>query len=438
MPPLRVLTSGAGIAGSTLAWFLAKTGARVTVVEKAPILLPHGQNVDITGSALKVVQKMGLMDEVRRCNTSEKGTQFIDPRGRPFAPLPVREGSETSFTSEFEILRGDLAALLYKASKDLSNVDYKFNTTITRVVSNNVDDTISVELNNGETQEYDLLVAADGQWSKTRKQCFPQDAVTVIDKDMFVVYFTIPRLPPGEDDGDNDWWNIYHALPSKIITLRPDPHGTVRAMFTLMPCSDAQRSAWIAASKSNRKTQQELLRREFQGAGWQAKRLLEAMDRAPDFYFQNIQQVKMTRWSNGRVTCVGDAGYAPSPITGKGTSLAITGAYVLAGEISKLGCGSDHGSNSSSGSNNKENISEALAAYETAFRPFVEETQDVPRVIPGIMHPETALQRWVLHSFLRLLSRVVGWRWLAERLHPANDDDFVLPGYPEVERHCYA
>ncbi|KAL8946597.1 MAG: hypothetical protein Q9222_007025, partial [Ikaeria aurantiellina] len=179
---MRVLTSGAGIAGSTLAWFLAKSGARVTIVEKAPSLLPHGQNVDITGSALKVIKKMGLMDEVRRLNTTEKGTQFIDSKGRPFAPLPVREGSEASFTSEFEILRGDLAAMLYKASKDLPNVNYKFNTTI-KTVTSNPNSTVTVELSNGETQDYDLLVAADGQWSKTRRQCFPPDAVTVVDKD---------------------------------------------------------------------------------------------------------------------------------------------------------------------------------------------------------------------------------------------------------------
>lgn len=86
MPPMRVLISGAGIAGPALAWFLAKTGARITVVEKANSLLPHGQNVDIVGSAVTAIKKMALMDEFRKYHTKEKGTQLIDPQGRPFAP----------------------------------------------------------------------------------------------------------------------------------------------------------------------------------------------------------------------------------------------------------------------------------------------------------------------------------------------------------------
>ena len=159
---MRVLISGAGIAGPTLAWFLAKAGASITIVEKSHSLLPYGQNIVIQGSARTLIKKMGLMDQIRRFHTTEKGTQFIDAKGRPFAPFPVNEGSSASLTSEFEILRGDLAAVLYEATKDHPNVNYLFGTTIKEVVSND-DDTVKVELSNGEVPEFDLLVAADGQ-----------------------------------------------------------------------------------------------------------------------------------------------------------------------------------------------------------------------------------------------------------------------------------
>jgi NADPH-dependent 2,4-dienoyl-CoA reductase/sulfur reductase-like enzyme len=151
--PLRVLISGAGIAGSTLAWFLARAGARVTVLEKSPALLPHGQNVDIQGSARTVIEKMGLTDEIRRFHTTEKGSQFVDTTGRPFAAFPVNEGSSASLTSEFEILRADLAAVLYGATKDHPNIRYVFGTTIKQVVSNS-DDGVKVELIDGEVQEF--------------------------------------------------------------------------------------------------------------------------------------------------------------------------------------------------------------------------------------------------------------------------------------------
>ena len=408
---MRVLISGAGIAGPALAWGLAKAGTRVTIVEKSHAILPHGQNIDIQGSAVTVIKKMGLLHEVKRFNTTEKGTRLIDPKGRPFAPFPVKEGFTASFTSEFEILRGDLAAILHNATKDHPNVNYLLGTTIKEVVSND-DATVKVDLSNGEVQEFDLLVAADGQWSKVRKQCFSPEYVNVVDMDMYAAYWTVPRLP-----SDNDWWNVYHALGSKIITLRPDPHGTVRAMFTIMPCDDAQKLAWLAASKNGRQAQEDLLRREFADAGWQAQRLLDAMSQAPDFYFQAIQQIKMTKWSKSRVVCLGDTAYAPTPLTGMGTSLAVTGAYILAAELSKL----DEG----------EHPSKALKAYENTFRPFVEQAQKIPFFIPAIAHPETAWKRWLLQTSLSALSKVVAIPWVAHRMH--NDDGFQLPRYPSFD-----
>ncbi|MCJ1263015.1 hypothetical protein MMC22_002885 [Lobaria immixta] len=402
---MRVLISGAGIAGPTLAWFLAKAGARITIVEKSHTLLRHGQHVDMRGSAIRVIKKMGLMDQVRRNHTTEKGAQFINPKGRPFALFPVR--STASFTAETEILRGDLAAILHEATKDHPNVNY--------LMSSNDDDTVKVKLSHGEVQEFDLLVAADGQWSKVRKQCFPPEYVNVVPLGMYAVYCTVPRLP-----SDNDWCNIYQALGSRFISLRPDPHGTIRAMFTRMPCNDAQKKAWQEASRSDRQTQEELLRREFADAGWQARRLLDAMDEAPDFYFHVIEQIKMSKWSNSRVVCVGDAAYAPSPLSGIGTSLAITGAYVLAGELSKL--------------DNGEHPAKALEAYDSTLHPFVEEMQKIPSFVPAIAHPETAWKRYLLHSFVWALSKVVAIPWLGNRYgRESSDDNSSLPRYTSFD-----
>jgi 2-polyprenyl-6-methoxyphenol hydroxylase-like FAD-dependent oxidoreductase len=128
-----------------------------------------------------------------------------------------------------------LSAVLYEATKDHPNINYIFGTTIKKVVSND-ENAVKVEFSNGEVQEFDLLVAADGQWSNVRKQCFPPESINVVDQGMYAVYWTVPRLP-----SDNDWWNVYLALKSWIVTIRPDPHGTIRAMFTRMPCNDAQK-----------------------------------------------------------------------------------------------------------------------------------------------------------------------------------------------------
>ncbi|KAH8660545.1 hypothetical protein BX600DRAFT_383844 [Xylariales sp. PMI_506] len=411
---MRVLISGAGVAGPTLAWFLARTGAQVTVVEKSQSLLPHGQNVDIKGAALTIIKKMGLMEKFRKLNTTEKGTRFIDPNGRPFAPLPVNEGRMNSFTSEFEILRADLAVLLYEATEDHPNVTYRFGTTISNVISND-DDAVRVELSNGEVHDFDLLAAADGQWSKVRKQCFPAEDVNVVRMGSYTAYYTIPRLPT-----DDDWWNVYFGLGSRLISLRPDPHGGIRALFSRMPRGDAQDKPWRDASQGgggDRTAQIELLRREFADAGWQATRILKAADTAPDFYFHELQQIKMKRWSRSRVVCLGDAAYAPSPLTGNGTTLAIAGAYVLAGELSRLGEG--------------EHPARALDAYASVFRSYAEEMQEVPFVFPGIMHPEGRFARWVYQTLAWALSKASSVQWLANEFSDAEslEENFPWPDY---------
>ncbi|GKT55246.1 2-polyprenyl-6-methoxyphenol hydroxylase-like oxidoreductase protein [Colletotrichum tofieldiae] len=412
---MRVLISGAGIAGPTLAWFLARTGARITILEKCPSIPSSGHNVDVNHSAISVMKKMDLIDRLRRYNTTEKGTQFVDSAGRPFAPFPVKAGSSSSPTSEFEILRGDLATILYEETKGHPDIEYLFGTTCSKIVSNE-GDTVKIGLSNGQVRDFDLVVAADGQWSNIRKLAFPQDSVTVIDKDMYVVYATIPRLR-----SDNDWWNIYQALGSRIVTLRPDPHGTIRAMLTRMPCNGAQKRAWQGASRGGRNIQQELARREFRDAGWQAPRVLDAMEQSADYYFQEIKQVRMSKWSSARVVCLGDAAFAPTPLTGMGTSLAIIGGYMLAGELSKLGKG--------------EHPAKALEAYERAFRPYVEGIQKIPWFVPGIAHPATAWKRWLLGACVSGLSKIVAMPWVAKRLFDdtnVDDSEFPLPVYPNL------
>lgn len=143
------------------------------------------------------------------------------------------------------------------------------------------------------------------------------------------------------------------------------------------------------------------------------------MAQAQDFYFQAIQQIKMTKWFNSRIVCVGDAAYAPTPLTGMGTSLAILGAYVLAGGLSKLTDG--------------EHPSKALTAYESSFASFVKDTQQIPFFVPGIMHPETAWQRWLLQGFVAGLSKVVALPWLVNGFDQGNAEDFKLPHYPRFD-----
>lgn len=420
---MRVLISGAGIAGSTLASLLARTGrVRVDVVEKASSILSHGQNVDLNGSAVTVMKRMGLLDQVRAANTSEKGTQFVNGRGRVLSNFPLRQDSTVgSPTSELEILRGDLARVLGQAALAQPSVDVRFGTTVKSVLSNDIR-SVRVEFDDGRTDEYDLLVIADGQWSKLRTQCFPAEGdVSVVDLRTFAIYWTLPRLAD-----DNDLWNIYIALRSRLLSIRPDPHGTVRACLSCMPTTEADLERWNAVARAGRTAQEELVRQELGDAGWQADRLLASMSSAPDFYFQPVKQIKMARWSTSRVVCLGDTAHAPTPFTGLGTTLAIAGAYRLAGELSTLADG--------------QHPSSALNAFERGFRPQVESGQTIPSVVPGIAHPGTAFKRAFLQTALVGAALVARWLSTTSRFatstdspSESNDDGFPCPGYPTLD-----
>lgn len=420
---MRVLISGAGIAGPTLAYFLAKTGvaAHVTIVERAPELLAIGQNIDLSGAAISAVKRMGLLEDLKRLNTTEIGARFVDDGGRPYASFPLPGPSPTQ---EFEILRGDLANIIYEATRRFDNVEYRFGTTVSRVVSNG-DDGVRVVLSHSEKEEtYDLLVAADGQWSRIRKACFPEPEI--VDKDAYVAYFTIPR-----QEQDTRWWEIYFGSRSRVAALRPDSHGTSRVMLGMMPLGDAQRRECQTKMRGGADEQKKLLKETFAGLAWQVDRFLKDATAADDFYMHGIQQVRMQTWSANRVVCVGDAAYAPSLFTGNGATLAITGAYCLAGELSKL--------------RDDEHPARALQAYESVFKPHVHKIQHIPSYAPALFFPNSRWHRWLLHKGLATLSRVIAPRGAAAKEYTgptdsdgreaeADDAGFPLPEYPELAR----
>lgn len=190
-----------------------------------------------------------------------------------------------------------------------------------------------------------------------------------------------------------------------------------------MPLSEEQRQEWHKASRGSREVQEELIRRDFADAGWHTPRFLKEMSNAEDFYLQPIQQIKMKHWSSGRVVCVGDAAYAPTALTGSGTTVAIAGAYVLAGELSKLKEG--------------EHPRSALEEYERLYHPHIDKIQDIPSFIPGVVHPNSAWKRSILRGAVALMAKAVSVPIIAKQFGEGDfeedDKGFPLPIYATLE-----
>ena len=367
----RILITGASIAGNAAAWWLGRYGLDVTVVERAPAFRDGGQNVDIRGVGRAALRRMGLEQAALGRGTGEEGTAWVDARGRPVARFLAGDSDGDGPTAEMEILRGDLARLLHDAAA--GRAAFRFGDAVERIEQDGQAATVTFA--SGRTERFDLVIVAEGVGSATRALVFPGENAPR-PMDLTIAYLTIPRAP-----SDDRFWRWYNAPGGRSVQLRPDPHGTTRAMLALHgPLPGAQ--DW------DTDRQKAFLRARFADAGWETPRILAALAETDDFYFDVLRQVRMPRWSNGRVVLTGDAAWCVTPLAGIGATLAVTGATVLAGELLSEG-----------------DLPRALAAYERAMRPMVEEAAGVPKIAPRIMHPRSRLGIRLLHGGLGLASR---------------------------------
>lgn len=399
----RVLITGASIAGCALAWWLERYGLDVTVMERAQAFRDGGQNIDVRGAARTVLQRMDLEQAVAERGTGERGIAFVDADNRVHAQFDAEQFGSNGPTAELEILRGDLARLLYDESQ--ARCTYRFGDRVTEV--NEVADGINVTLEQGGLQHFDLLLVAEGIGSSTR-QIVIGDAARRVPLGLYMGYFTIPL---GENDSSLARW--FNAPGGRSIFLRPDPHGATRAVLTYLHAPNG-------AEKLDPAEQKALLRRRFADAGWEVERVLFGMDSADDFYFEQIGQIKAPTWSHGRTALTGDAAWCASPLSGFGTSLALVGAYVLAGELAQSG---DHAA--------------AFAAYERILRPFVDQAQDVPKLGPRLAQPQTRLGITLQHAALNVATRP-GIRALTGKLFSPPGEKIALPLYSLAGELSYA
>ncbi|GAA4218183.1 FAD-dependent monooxygenase [Actinocatenispora rupis] len=332
-----VLISGAGIAGLTLAYWLRRHGWAPTVVERAPDLRAGGYKIDIRGAALDVVARMGLLDEIRARTTDVRGGHVVDATGRRVASM---DGDTFGgrVHGDAEIHRGDLADLLRAAT----DVEYRFGDAIAAL--DETDTGVTVTYDSGDVRTYDLVVGADGLHSRTRRLAFGPEERYVRPMGYRIAVYSVPN----HLDLDREELT-YVGAGRTALTYSTARDDGAKAMFL------------YATPDASRRTPEELRRElaeEYRGEGWEVPTLLAGLAATPDFYADAMAQVHMDAWSRGRVALVGDAAYAASPASGQGTSLALVGAYVLAGE---LAAAPDHRT--------------GFAAYERAMRPYVAANQ---------------------------------------------------------------
>ncbi|KAI9714265.1 MAG: hypothetical protein M1820_000224 [Bogoriella megaspora] len=421
MSQLRVLVVGASIAGPATAYWLAKAGAKVTVIERFQSLRPGGQAVDIRTAGVSVMRKMsGMETQVRAKSTQEEGVSFVREDGRPYGIIRATGNpDQQSLISEYEIFRGDLAKVLFDLTKDNESISYVFGEQVASMQQSETHDgPIAVDFANGSRpSEYDLVVACDGATSRTRAMAFGCGVRDhIFPSNSWAAYFSLKQdLLQGSKISQG-----FSATGGRAITVGPDPSGPSRIMLMSIHPRD-QHDATLpfrqAASQEDDALKKYIAQR-YQGVGWKTDSILQEMMESEDFYASEIVQVKIPNLHKGRFVLVGDAGYAAGP-TGGGTSLALAGAYMLAGEISK----------------HAGDLAAGLRGYEQQMRPLIKEMQKVPPFVQTFFAPQTAWGIWLRNYAFAFIS----WTGVAEFAQRylgaafASTEAFPLPDYSWVK-----
>jgi 2-polyprenyl-6-methoxyphenol hydroxylase-like FAD-dependent oxidoreductase len=341
-----VLISGASIAGPALAYWLDRYGFDVTVVERADAIRSGGYPIDVRGTAIDVVERMGVLSQLRAAHVDTRKLRFVDADGSPIATITPENLAGGVTDRHVELPRGELTSVLYNLTRD-REVRYRFNDSIDALHDDGAG--VDVRFKSGAEQRFDIVIGADGMHSNTRAMVFGPEAPFNRYLGFCFNLFSLPN------DAGLSHEAVIYAEPGRVAGVYAVGDSHTLQAFLNFAIDEPPFHSNTHVDKQRQRTTE-----IFSHSGSISRRLVEAMQRADDLFFDTVSQIHMPRWSSGRVALVGDAAHAPSFLSGQGSSLALVGAYVLAGELAAHADPVD-----------------AFASYERIARPFMEANQAV-------------------------------------------------------------
>ncbi|MEV8314006.1 FAD-dependent monooxygenase [Streptomyces sp. NPDC059900] len=371
-PRRTALVSGASIAGPALAYWLNRHGFAVTVVEKANALRGGGYPIDIRGTALEVVRRMGILPRLREAHIDLRRLTFLDADGSEVASINPHAVTGGVAGRDIEVRRGDLTDALHSAVRD--DVEFLFDDSIA-ALDQSSGQGVDVTFHGGGRRTFDMVFGADGMHSRTREFLFGPEEQFHRYLGYCFAGFTM-RNTFGLSD-ELLMWNTPGRAAALYAVGNSDHVHAFLNFARPQPPYDAFR---------NPGAQRDLVAAVFADAGWEVPGMLAALRDADDLFFDGVSQIRMPCWSSGRVALVGDAAYAPSFLTGQGSSLALVGAYMLAGSVA-----------------DRDHVA-GFAAYEHDTRAFVTVNQDQVGKGDAALFPTTARALEQRNTMLRNLS----------------------------------
>lgn len=371
MAECSVLISGGGIAGSTLAYFLARRGFRTTVVERAQGVRSSGNPVDVRGAAVDVVVGMGVMERLEAVSTRVQNLRLVDAEGRRIASIDIRPRDRATGGREVELPRADLAGVLLESGRN--DAEFLFDDSIAGLQQDAGG--VDVTLSGGTQRRFDIVIGADGVHSAVRRLVFGAEGEFVRYLGLFVG--TVPLDDPPEHGRDVVMFNS----AGRSVSVHPGSGAPMAAFIFRSP----ERRDFDYRDMSQHKR---IIADAYAGEGWVVPRLVNRVLAADDLYFDAVSQVRIPHWSRGRVVLLGDAASSVS-LFGEGSSLAIIGAARLAEALA-------------------EHPDPALAfgSFESTHRPLVHSKQRLGALASRLIVPATRPGLAVRNASAQLASRL--------------------------------
>ena len=368
MTAQTVLISGAGVGGPTLAYWLRAAGFEPTIIEHAPTLRSGGYVIDFWGLGYDIAERMGLIKEINQAGYHIRDMRVVDAEGTRISGFGTSVFRELTGGRYVTIGRSVLSQLLFKkVSRDIEAI---FGDQIIEIDDQKTH--VRVQLESGAERRFDFVVGADGLHSGVRRLVFGRQDRFERRLGYVVAAFEATGYRPRTEDV-----YVMYNEPGRMVgrvSLRDD-----KTLFLFIFAEDAD------TPLRDLPAQKRLVRTKFGNSGWECRRILDALDGAPELYFDRVSQIRMEHWSRGRVALVGDAAYCVSLLAGQGSALAMTGAYILAGELAKA--------------RGKHDI--AFDNYERLLRGFVERKQRGAAGFASALAPKTRLGLFFRNQVMR-------------------------------------
>jgi 2-polyprenyl-6-methoxyphenol hydroxylase-like FAD-dependent oxidoreductase len=372
---MKILISGAGIAGLTLAYWLKQYGFEPTIVERAPAVLTGGYKLDMRGSALDVLYRMGIYEKLRQKNTNMQNAILVDKQGKTIDEMDGEAFGHRN-GNDLEVVREDICRILYE---HLEDVDILFGDVIDAV--DQTASGVDVCFKHSGKHNFDLLIGADGLHSKVRYLVFGEEKPLLHDLGVYLCVYNAPNYL------NLDHQEMQFTELGRVAQVWSTDDNQVMKVCYGFASQDKE------IPLKNREVHFKHLKESFAGIDWVTKKMLDYQAEGNDYYFDKAAQVKMGSWSKGRITLVGDAGYCASPMSGQGTSLAIIGAYILAGELASA----------------KQDYEQAFKSYEEIMKPFIAVNQRLGQKAANRMNSQGFIGKSMKKVLRYAPSQLIQW-----------------------------